>query len=163
MSDQEPDIDPDEADQFAADLARQTEQKWQQSKEEQEEFLQTVSEEEGAEVLETTCNLIGDYTVPLRAKLDGELMDTMGRIDDRLERVEAGNARAYEIGETADEVSRLLADVIDDAEWHKDTFYKAYENEGIDALGVMLRRAFESLKDEKERRQGTADGFRADT
>jgi uncharacterized protein YpuA (DUF1002 family) len=153
-------IDGEEADAFAAQLARETAEKHEQNQQEQAEFLDTVKEEEGAEVLETQCNLIGEYTVPLRAKLDGELMDAMGRIDDRLERLNNEDARAYEISETADEVSQLLADVIDDSEWHKRKFYKAYESEGLDPLGVMLERAFESLREERERREGVADGFR---
>ena len=160
MADAEP--EPGELDEFAAQLAAETDEKFEENREKQDEFLDTVAEEEGAEVLETECNLIGEYTVPLQAKLDGKLMDAMGRIDDRLERIQAGEARAYEIGDTAEEVSELLADVIDDATWDKRTFYQAYEDEGIDPLGVMLERAFESLKTEKERRQGTADGFRQD-
>lgn len=149
-----------ELDQLAADLARQTDNKFEQHKEEQEEFLATVAEEEGAEVLETKCNLIGEYVVPLKAKLDGELMDTMGHLDARVERFETGEARGYEISETADDISQLLADVIDDPEWHKSKFYKAYESEGLDPLGVMLERVFESLKAERERQQGAAEGFR---
>jgi exonuclease VII large subunit len=150
----------EELDEFAAQLVRETDEKFEQNQEEQEEFLDTVAEEEGAEVLETKCNLIGEYTVPLKAKLDGELMDAMGRIDDRLERLNAEEARAYEISETADEVSQLLADVIEDPDWHKRKFYKAYESEGLDPLGVMLERAFTALREERERREGVADGFR---
>ena len=155
MSDAEPNYD-----EIAADLAQDAKESFEQSREEQEAFLETVAQEEGAEVLETQCNLIGDYTVPLKAKLDGDLMDAMGRIDDRLQRLQGKQGRAYEITETADEVSQLLADVIDDPEWHKSKFYAAYQSEGLDPLGVMLERAFESLKQERERRNGTADGFR---
>jgi hypothetical protein len=155
-------IDEEEADAFAAQLARETDEKFRENREEQQEFLDTVAEEEGAEVLETKCSLMGEYVVPLRAKLDGEIMDAMGRIDGRLERIESGEARAYEISETADELSRLLADVIDDAEWHKELFYEVYREEGVDPLGVMLERVFDSLKEERERRRGAADGFRAE-
>jgi len=154
--------EPGELDEFAAQLAAETDDKFEDNREKQDEFLDTVAEEEGAEVLETTCNLVGDYTVPIKAKLDGELMDAMGRIDGRLERLGNEDARAYEISETADEVAQLLADVIDDSEWHKSLFYEVYENEGLRPLGSMLERAFESLKDERERRQGVADGFRPD-
>jgi hypothetical protein len=87
-------------------------------------------------------------------------MDRMGALEDRLERMESGNAAAYEVGETADEISQILADIIDDPEWHKSKFYKAYEAEGLGPLGVMTERVFESLKDERDRRRGTADGFR---
>lgn len=157
-----PDTDKQDFDEVAADLALDAKESHEENLQEQEEFLDTVAEEEGAEVLETQCNIIGDYTIPLKAKLDGQLMDAMGRIDARLERLEQGQGRGYEFSETAEEVSQLLADVIDDPEWHKSKFYKAYESEGLDALGVMLERAFNSLKQEKERRAGTADGFRKD-
>jgi len=162
MSEQEPETKQDQLAEDAADLILEADDQLRQNRQEQQEFLDTVAEEEGAEVLETSCNLIGDYTVDLRAQLNGELMDKMGRIDDRLERIQSNDARAYEISDTADEVSQLLADVIDDSEWRKDTFYQAYRENGLDPLGVMLERAFESLKAEKERREGTADGFRAE-
>jgi len=158
MSEQEPEQDFDE---IAADLALDAKQSHEENLQQQEEFLDTVAEEEGAEVLETQCNIIGDYTVPLRAKLDGDLMDAMGRIDGRLERLQNEEGRAYEFGETADEASQLLADAIDDPEWHKSKFYKAYKSEGLKPLGVMLDRVFTALKEERERRRGTADGFRS--
>jgi len=159
MSEEPETIDDDLADE-AGEMLLEMEAEYEEKMAEQEAFLETVAEEEGSEVLETQCNLIGDYTVPLKAKLSGEIMDRMGALDDRLERLQAGEARAYEISETADEVSQLLADVIDSTDWHKEKFYAAYESEGLDPLGVMLERAFESLKAERERRQGTADGFR---
>jgi len=155
------DTDKQDFDEVAADLALDAKESHEENLQEQEEFLDTVAEEEGAEVLETKCNIIGDYTVPLRAKLDGELMDAMGRIDARLERLQNEEGRAYEFSETADEVSQLLSDVIDDPEWHKSKFYAAYESEGLEPLGVMLQRAFESLKKERERRRGAADGFQS--
>jgi hypothetical protein len=161
MTDQDPEtIDDDLAD-AAGELILEAEQQYQQNQAEHEAFLDTVAEEEGTEVLETECNLIGEYTVPLKAKLNGELMDQMGHLDSRVERFERGEARGYEISETADEISQLLADVIDDHEWHKRKFYDAYESEGLDPLGVMLERVFEALKQERERREGTADGFRS--
>lgn len=165
MTDQQqgPDGDqPDEQDfdEIAADLALDAKKSHKQNKQEQQEFLDTVSEEEGADVLETQCNIMGDYVVPLRAKLNGDLMDAMGRIDARLERLENEEGRAYEFSETADEASQLLADAIDDPEWHKAKFYAAYENEGLKPLGVMLNRVFTNLKEERERRRGVSDGFR---
>jgi len=145
----------------AAELMQEAEQEYQQKREEQEEFLSTVAEEEGQETLETECNIVGDYVVPIRAKLNGELMDQLGEMDARLERLEAEEGRAYEFGEAADRASQVLADAIDDKDWHKSKFYAVYEEEGIQPLGVMLRRVFESLKTERERRQGAAEGFRA--
>ena len=157
-TDQEP--VKDEIAEQAGELILEADEQYQQNKAEQEAFLETVAQEEGAEVLETTCNLVGDYTVNIKAKLSGDIMDRMGALDDRVERIDAGEARAYEISETADAVSQLLADVIDDDTYTKELFYTVYESEGMDPLGVMLERAFKSLKEEKERREGVANGFR---
>lgn len=155
-------VDDELADQ-AAELIQETNAKYEERRREQREFLDTVSEEEGAEVLETKCNLMGDYTVNLKAKLNGELMDHMGSVDARLERLENEEGRAYEFSEVADETSQILADAIDDSGWPKSLFYEVYEDEGLEPLGEMLSRVFESLREERERRHGTADGFRKDT
>lgn len=144
----------------AAELIQETNAQYEERRREQEEFLETVAEEEGAEVLETQCNLMGDYTVTLEAKLDGDLMDRMGHMDARVERFENGEARGYEISETADEISQLLADVISDEGWPKSLFYDAYRDNGLEPLGVMLERVFEALEEERDRRSGAADGFR---
>ncbi|QAS68869.1 hypothetical protein HFTV1-gp36 [Haloferax tailed virus 1] len=158
MTEQEP--VQDELAEEAADLILEAEQQYQENLAEQEAFLETVAEEEGAEVLETQCNLIGEYTVPLKAKLNGELMDKLGEIDSRIEHIQSGDGRMYEFGEVADRAAQLLADVIDDESWHKEKFYQAYESEGLAPLGTMISRVIDSLKTEKERRMGAADGFR---
>ena len=147
-------------DQKAADLVQEAQRDYEQAREEQQEVLSAVAEEEGAEVLETQCNIAGDHTVPLKAKLNGKVLDQMSRLDARVERFEDGEARMYEVSETADETSQLLGDVIDDPAWDKDTFYGFYEKEGIGGLGTMLSRVFDSLIKERERRQGAAEGFR---
>ena len=151
--------DEDDFNARAADLVLETHEEYQERQAEHEAFLETVAEEEGAETLTTECNLIGEYTVPLEAKLNGEIMDRMEALDDRIQRLSAGEAR---VSDTADEVAQLLADLIADPEWDKRKFYAAYEREGLDPLGVMLERTFESLKEERERRRGTADGFRSE-
>jgi uncharacterized protein YpuA (DUF1002 family) len=155
------DVDKEAAlDELAQELVSETKDKHAETQEAQAEFLESVAQETGAELLETQCNIVGDYTVTLKTKLSGDILDRMGRLEDRIERLEAGNAAASEVGETADEIAQLLADLIDGADWHKAKFYAAYEAEGLNPLGVMVQRAFESLRDERERRHGAADGFR---
>lgn len=160
MSGQEPETVDDEIADQAGEMLLEMQQEHEEKMAEQEAFLETVAEEEGSEVLETQCNIIGDYTVPIKAKLNGELMDRLSHMDARVERFEQGEARGYEITEAADEISQILADVVDDTSWGKQKFYAAYEQEGLAPLGVMLERAFESLKEERERQQGAAEGFR---
>lgn len=159
MSDEQEPVQ-DELAEEAADLILEAEQQYQENLAEQEAFLETVAEEEGAEVLETQCNLIGEYTVPLKAKLNGELMDKLSAIDGELERLQSGDAKFYELSEAADRACQLLADLIDDTDYHKDKFYAVYESEGLEPLGTMIGRCFESLMKERERRLGAADGFR---
>lgn len=161
MSGEEPETIDDALADDAAEMLLEMEEEYEEKMAEQEAFLETVAEEEGSEVLETQCNIIGDYTVPIKAKLNGELMDRLSHMDARVERFEQGEARGYEITEAADEISQILADVVDDTSWGKEKFYAAYEQEGLAPLGVMLERAFESLKEERERQQGAAEGFRA--
>lgn len=153
----------DEVAQEAGELMQEAGESLEERREEQEEFLETVSEEEGHEVLETKCNLVGDYVVPLEAKLNGDVMDSLGSIQARIERLqdsEPEDTRVYDFGEAADEASQLLADIVADPEYSKDLFYQVYRDEGLEVLGELLNRAFESLKDERERRHGTASGFR---
>lgn len=160
-NEQDPQSD-DLADQ-AAELIQETNASYEERRREQQEFLDTVSEEaDGAEVLETQCTLIGDYTVPVAAKLDGNLMDRLGALDARIERFDSedSDARAYEFSETADEISQILADVIEDTDYHKDLFYEVYQEEGLEPLGEFLETVFEALREERERRSGAADGFR---
>ena len=144
----------------AAELIAEAGEALQQKRENQDELLDAVSENEGAKVLETQCNIMGDITVPLRAKLNGELIDRMGQVEHRLERVQSEEGSTYDVSEAADDAASLLADSIDSAEWDKGMFYEAYREEGLQPLGEMLKRAFESLQQERERQEGAAEGFR---
>jgi hypothetical protein len=123
--------------------------------------LSAVAEEEGADVLETQCNIAGEHTVPLKAKLNGKVLDQMGALEARFEDFEEGNIKGYEIGETADDMAQILADVVESPEWDKQTFYGLYEKEGLEPIGKLLIRALNSLLKERERQQGAAEGFRA--
>jgi len=68
----------------------------------------------------------------------------------------------YRITEVADRASQLLADIVQDSGLDKDAFYTAYRQEGIDELGSMIETVFEEIEREVERKQGAADGFRAE-
>lgn len=158
---QPPTKDDDLAD-AAGELILEANEQLEQNRQEQKQFLDAVSEEEGAEVLETQCNLIGDITAPLSAKLNGELIDRMSDVQETGKQIEANpEAEGHKVSRVADEMCLILADVVDDSTLDKSTFYQAYREEGLDPMLTMLDRAFESLKDERERRQGVADGFRA--
>ena len=144
----------------AADLILEANESLEQRRAEQEAFLETVEEETDAPVVETTCNILADYTVDVTARLDGELTDRLGEMEARLERVDAGEGHAYDISEVADETSQMLADLIDDETWDKPTFYEAYERTGVEPLLEMFEEVFDSIKTERERMEGVAEGFR---
>ena len=148
-------------DELAADLAQDAKESFKDYLEEQAAFLDAVAADEGAEVLETTASIKG-HSVPVSARLNGDVMDAMGRIDSRFERIEREEARAYEVGDTADDVAQLLADVTDDPALTKREFYRQYEAHGIGPLGVVLERVMNALKVERERQEGAADGFRSE-
>lgn len=156
MSD-DPEQDMDE---LAAELAVDAAESFESNKRDQAAFLDDVAEEEGAEELTTTCDIHG-HTVDVSATLNGELMDAMSRIDERLERLDGDEGRAYEFSETADDVCQLLADVTEEAALTKRAFYRTYEQHGLNPLGVVLEEVFTALKNERERREGVADGFRS--
>lgn len=150
----------------AAELIQETNARYEERRREQREFLDTVSEEEGEEVLETKCNIVGEYVVPLRAKLNGEIIDKLGNMQARIQRLDEADpedARVHDYGDAADEAAQILDDVIDDPDYNKQLFYDAYRDEGLLPLGTMLERCFESLQEERERMEGIADGFRKDT
>jgi len=159
QSEPEP-VDDDLADE-AGELILEANEELEQRRAEQEAFLETVEEETDAPVVETPCNIIGDYTVDIRAELDGELTDRLGEMEARLERVDAGEGHAYDITEVADETSQMLADLITDPTWDKETFYEAYERTGHEALLEMFTEVFNAIKSERERQEGAAEGFRA--
>ena len=147
-------------DEVAADLALEAQESYEEKKAEQEAFLDTVAEESEVPVAETTCNIIGDYVVDVRAELDGELTDRVGDMEARLERLKNGQGHAYELTEAADEAAQMLADLVDDPEWHKEKFYAAYERTSIDGLLLMVENVFTVIKEERERQSGAAEGFR---
>jgi len=156
----EPETVNDDLADEAGELILEANEELEQRRAEQEAFLETVEEETDAPVVETPCNIIGDYTVNIRAELDGKLTDRLGEMEARLERVDAGEGHAYDISDVADETSQMLADLITDPTWDKGTFYEAYERTGIEPLLEMFEEVFNAIKNERERQTGAAEGFR---
>jgi len=144
----------------AEELIEETNERYEAAQERKEEFLETVKDDSDEEVVETSCNLVGDMVVDIRAKRNGELIDRMGHIEETLEAVEAEEEGTYRISEVADEASQLLADTVQDSGLDKEAFYIAYSEEGIDELGKMIENVFESIETEVERIKGASDGFR---
>jgi len=153
------DQDPDER---RKELIDQTRARHEEAQEEIQEFHEAISEESDAEVLETQYNIAGDIVIDVSAKQNGELMDRMGAVEQKLEKVEQEESGVYRVTEAAEEAAQILADVTDNPEYTKDVFYEVYRTEGLEELGKKLRGAFEAIQNEGERLKGAADGFRKD-
>jgi len=144
------------------EMVEQTREKHEQRQEEVRAFHEAVEADSEADVVETQCNIVGDIMVTVSAKQNGELIDRMGHIEERLEYVDNEEAGTYKISEAADDAAQLLADVVEDPELTKAEFYQVYESEGLQELGKMLNRVFDAIESEQERMRGAADGFRAE-
>lgn len=142
------------------ELLEKTNERYEEQQEQIEKFHEAVKSESDAEVIETETNLVGEIVVPVSAKQNGDLIDRMGAIEERLERVERENRGTYEITDAAEDASQLLADVVDEPGLDKQEFYKVYRSEGLEELGKMLETAFGAIQTEAERRAGAVDGFR---
>jgi uncharacterized protein YbjQ (UPF0145 family) len=127
--------------------------------ERQRDFLESVASESETELLKTQTELVEGHVVGLEAKLNGELIDRLGRVQQRLEAAES-DRHLSDVSEAADEASQILADAIVDAEFDKELFYNVYEMEGLTELGTLLSRVFDALQKERERLSGDAEGFR---
>jgi len=57
--------------------------------------------------------------------------------------------------------SDILGDVIEDDAYTKSTFVEVYESEGLDVLAQLMNKVFSGISEERKRRRGAADGFRA--
>ena len=154
------DTDREQVGMSTEELIEQTQEKHEERQEEIKEFHDAVQSDSDTDVIETKCNIVGDIVVDVSAKRNGELIDRMGHIEERLEYVEKEEAGTYKISEAADDAAQLLADVVDDPMLDKKEFYKVYESEGLEVLGEMLNDVFGAIEDERERIQGAADGFR---
>lgn len=150
------DTDPE----HVRELLDKTQERHEERQEEIAEFHDAVKEESDAEVIETTCNIAGDMTVDVSAKRNGELMDKIGHIEERLEYVESEERGTYKVTEAAEDASQLLADLVDDPHLDKQEFYKVYRSEGLETLGELIESVMQAIETEVKTRRQAADGFR---
>ncbi len=143
----------------AIEDAQETKREYEQR---QEAFLESVASESETEVLETQTELVDDVVVDLEAKLNGELIDKLSHVQERLENAEQ-EERLYDVSDAADDAAQLLADVTVDPAYDKETFYQVYQAQGLEDMAKLLSRAFEALIKERERLSGDAQGFRKQT
>lgn len=160
MSEQQPEVDPDEADAFAAQLAQETDEKFQSNKEDQHALLEAAAEEDGAPLLETQCEIYGEV-VPVSGRLTGDLIDRVTQLDNTAKAVADGDKDAGELQTVIEELTSICADLIDDAELTQTELYKLYRAEGVTPLRTITENVMTALQQEDERVSGAADGFRS--
>jgi len=132
-----------------------------ESDRERQEFLETIRDTDQAELIETKVTLVDGFAVTVSTKLDGHVTKTMADIDRRVESIESGEGRAYELQEVAELTAELMSSVIAEDHFDQSLFMEVYDSEGMEVLVGMMERVFEGINEERKRRMGAADGFRA--
>lgn len=128
---------------------------------EQEEFLDSLQEEHGGDLVETKTTLPGGNIAHIEVNLNGELMDRMSHMDSKLADLEnPGPGDLENIGTAMDEASQILADITVEAKFSKTVFYEVYRRYGPEALGEHIEAVFDAIEKEMKRKQGAVDGFR---
>jgi len=153
------DIDADEADAFAAELAQETDEKFQSNKEDQHALLEAAAEEDGAPLLETKCEIYGEV-VPVSGRLTGDLIDRVTQLDNTAKAVADGEEDAGELQTIISELTGICADLIDDDDLTQSELYKLYRAEGVTPLRTITENVMSALQQEDERVSGAANGFR---
>jgi len=157
MSDAEP--EPGELDEFAAQLAAETDEKFESRKEDQHALLEAAAEEDGAPLLETQCEIYGEV-VPVSGRLTGELIDRTTQLDKTAKAISNGDKDPSELLHVIREITEICADLIDDEELTQQELYKLYRAEGVKPLRRITDEVMGALQKERERVSGDADGFR---
>jgi len=154
------DIDADEADAFAAELAQETDEKFESNKEDQHALLEAAAEADGAPLLETKCEIYGEV-VPVSGRLTGDLIDRVTQLDNTAKAVADGEEDAGELQTIISELTGICADLIDDDDLTQSELYKLYRAEGVTPLRTITEAVMSALQQEDERVSGAADGFRS--
>ncbi|QLG62833.1 hypothetical protein [Halorarum salinum] len=140
------------------DESRQTRQDLEA---EQQDLLDSLGEEHGGDLIETTVTLPGDNVATIEVLINGELINRMSRVESMLSALDDPQPGDLEKIERAmDDAAGVLADMTVEAKYSKEVFYEVYRLHGPEALGTHVEAAFDAIEAEMERRSGTANGFR---
>lgn len=155
-----PSVDPDaSAEEKKETILKASKKRKQELDKKQNEILGEIQEEHGGELVETPVNIAGDYTATIKTKLNGELISRMGAVQDRLEAGEEQES-LRDIDAAMDEAATILDGIIEESEYDKKLFFNVYDQEGPEALAVLIERVFDAIEKERERKSGNIDGFR---
>jgi len=142
-----------------ADLILEADDQLRQNREEQHELLKAVSEEDGAPLLETRCEIYG-HVVPVSGRLTGAFVERMEELDAEAKRRANQEGEDNGVSDIIRELTQILDELIDDSELTADGLYQMYLNEGVQPVRTIVEGVMDALQKEDERKRGTADGFR---
>lgn len=129
---------------------------------EQQEFLDSLEEEHGGDLVETQVTLPGDNPATIECVINGELMNRMSHVDGMLEDFQDPEPGDFQnVEQSMDEVASILADITKESKYSKAVFYAIYERFGPQALGKHTEAIFDAIEKEVRRMTGDVDGFRS--
>lgn len=157
------DLDEDDLEQRRQRLQEEAAETRRELEAEQEAVLESLQEEHGGDLIETSCTLPGDNPATIECVLNGDLIDRMSHVDAMLEELLDGDpdpGSMSNIGEAMDEAASVMAGITAEPKYSKEVFYEIYRRYGPEALGKHVEAAFEAIEREQQRKTGAADGFR---
>lgn len=144
-----------------AALVDEAREEHQDAIDERESFLSALRESEEVDSIDTQVSLVAGHSVSVGVVLNGEFIRRLSGIEERVDAVDEDEASISVINDVAMDVAGILGDVIQDDAYTKSTFVEVYESEGLDVLAQLMNRVFTGISEERKRRRGAADGFRA--
>jgi len=123
-------------------------------------LIAAIRKEQGGDTPSTEVTLADGFTVDVRTRLDGALLNRLSDMEQDLLEAEKGKGGITAVKETGEQAAELLAELVLDQDYDKELFLAVYEAEGLDAIGTFLERIFGAIAEVKEQEREAADGFR---
>jgi len=144
------------------ELIAEANEAYDERKQKQKEIVEDISQDHDAEHIQTKCEIAPGYTVDIDVRVNGRFVEKMATIEELTERVANGENTAMGASEIMDEAAQLLADMVDDPDWDKETFYNVYLESNPDVLGDMFDSVGSAISRERKRKQEGIGGFRGE-
>jgi hypothetical protein len=123
-------------------------------------LIAAIRDEQGGDTPTTEVKLAEGFTVDVRTRLDGALLNRLSQMERDLERAQEGDGGIAAVQKISKQAATLLADLVKDDSYDEALFLAVYEAEGLDAIGTFLQRIFNAIAEVKQEEREAADGFR---
>lgn len=124
-------------------------------------LIAAIRDEQGGDTPTTEVKLTEGFTVDVRTRLDGALLNRLSQMERDLERAQEGDGGIAAVQKISKQAATLLADLVKDDSYDEALFLAVYEAEGLDAIGTFLQRIFNAIAEVKQEEREAADGFRS--